>query len=361
MALKNFIYRFNNNELEFLTSFAGNEGEEEWDTVRRFLKLVESRGLLGLISPGDKNFEYNHTQNLFDRLLFVNPTTRNKFIEHVARGLWKNISYENGRIFLVLKDMVDLAQLFCFGDETRSGPSPYESGPSSYDLAYSILREDSFERYYETTEDVHEDVIKVLTKENFKKLCNLISQNFSTLNIDEYSDEIYGTIIPDLASSDGDENILRFTEKNVAEMLWNSKTFEFLKDEVFSDDFKISLRSCHSNAYHGVLSDDYYKSIMGELESVGIGKGVWSSDENKKNIYKIDITENFKRVIGGFIESHIGYTTSLSDFTNYFSLVEETSDYSDEYPCLSLRVSDYPDYRKVREYINESFFDYLEL
>lgn len=354
MALKNLIDRFNNNDLEFLTVFVGNKDEEEWDTIRRFLNLVEKKGLIELISPGERSFEYNYTQNIFDKYLFNNPETRSKFIEYVARGLWKNISYENGRIFLVLKDMEDLAQLFCFGDETRSGPS-------SYDLAYNILREDSFEPYYDTTQDVHEDVIKVLTKENFKKLCNIISQNFDTLNINEYSYKIHNTLIPNLASLDGDENTLRFSEKNVAEMLKDSNTFKFLKDEVFSDDFRISLKSCHSNAYNGVLSDEDYKSVRKELESVGIGKGVWGSDENKKNIYRIDITENFVDLIHAFIESHIGYGTNLSDFTNYFSLVEETRDYSDEYECLRLRVSDYPDYRKVIEYINDSFFDYLEL
>lgn len=354
MALKNLIDRFNNNDLEFLTVFVGNKDEEEWDTIRRFLNLVEKKGLIELISPGERSFEYNYTQNIFDKYLFNNPETRSKFIEHVARGLWRNISYENGRIFLVLKDMEDLAQLFCFGDETRSGPS-------SYDLAYNILREDSFEPYYDTTQDVHEDVIKVLTKENFKKLCNIISQNFDTLNINEYSYKIHNTLIPNLASLDGDENTLRFSEKNVAEMLKDSNTFKFLKDEVFSDDFRISLKSCHSNAYNGVLSDEDYKSVRKELESVGIGKGVWGSDENKKNIYRIDITENFVDLIHAFIESHIGYGTNLSDFTNYFSLVEETRDYSDEYECLRLRVSDYPDYRKVIEYINDSFFDYLEL
>ena len=354
MALKNLIDRFNNNDLEFLTVFVGNKDEEEWDTVRRFLNLVEKKGLIELISPGERSFEYNYIQNMFDKYLFNNPETRNKFIEYVARGLWKNISYENGRIFLVLKDMEDLAQLFCFGDETRSGPS-------SYDLAYNILREDSFEPYYDTTQDVHEDVIKVLTKENFKKLCNIISQNFDTLNINEYSYKIHNTLIPNLASLDGDENTLRFSEKNVAEMLKDSNTFKFLKDEVFSDDFRISLKSCHSNAYNGVLSDEYYKSVRKELESFGIGKGEWSSDINKKNIYRIDITENFVDLIHAFIESHIGYGTNLSDFTNYFSLVEETRDYSDEYSCLRLSVSDYPDYRKVIEYINDSFFDHLEL
>jgi hypothetical protein len=354
MALKNLIDRFNNNDLEFLTVFVGNKDEEEWDTIRRFLNLVEKKGLIELISPGERSFEYNYIQNMFDKYLFNNPETRNKFIEYVARGLWKNISYENGRIFLVLKDMEDLAQLFCFGDETRSGPS-------SYDLAYNILREDSFEPYYDTTQDVHEDVIKVLTKENFKKLCNIISQNFDTLNINNFSYKIHNTLIPNLASLDGDENTLRFSEKNVAEMLKDSNTFKFLKDEVFSDDFRISLKSCHSNAYNGALSDEYYKSVRKELESVGIGKGVWGSDENKKNIYRIDITENFVDLIHAFIESHIGYGTNLSDFTNYFSLVEETRDYSDEYECLRLRVSDYPDYRKVIEYINDSFFDYLEL
>jgi len=354
MALKNLIDRFNNNDLEFLTVFVGNKDEEEWDTVRRFLNLVEKKGLIELISPGERSFEYNYIQNIFDKYLFNNPATRNKFIEYAATRIWKNISYENGRIFLVLKDMEDLAQLFCSGDETRSGPS-------SYDLAYSILREDTFEPYYDTTQDVHEDVIKVLTKENFKKLCNIISQNFDTLDINEYSYKIHNTLIPNLASLDGDENTLRFSEKNVAEMLKDSNTFKFLKDEVFSDDFRISLRSCHSGAYNGVLSDEYYKSVRKELESVGIGKGEWSSDIDKKNIYKIDITENFVDLIHAFIESHIGYGTNLSDFTNYFSLVEDTNSYDDEYECLRLSVSDYPDYRKVIEYINDSFFDYLEL
>ena len=49
MALKNLIDRFNNNDLEFLTVFVGNKDEEEWDTIRRFLNLVEKKGLIELI------------------------------------------------------------------------------------------------------------------------------------------------------------------------------------------------------------------------------------------------------------------------------------------------------------------------
>jgi hypothetical protein len=103
MALQNFIDRFNNNELEFLTVFVGDNAEEEWDTVKRFIKLVEKRGMIELIRPGRREFEYNYTQNQFDRFLFTHPVTRNEFIRYSAMRLWKNISYENGRIFLLIK------------------------------------------------------------------------------------------------------------------------------------------------------------------------------------------------------------------------------------------------------------------
>ena len=353
MALQNFIDRFNNNELEFLTVFVGDNAEEEWDTVKRFLKLVEKRGMIESIRPGRREFEYNYTQNQFDRFLFTNPVTRNYFIEYSAKGLWKNISYENGRIFLLIKQIEELASFFCTGDDTNIGST-------SYDLAYSTLTEDYYEPYSETSDDIYRDVIQILTKENFIKLCSLISQKFGVLNIYEYSDSIYDTIIPDLATSQGDERILRFNVESVTEMLDDSATFNFLIKEVFTYDFESSLWNLHSNAYNGVLTDEIYRSVMKELESFGIGKGVWTSDVNKKNIYKIDITENFKEVIGGFIESHIGYTTSLDEFNNYFHVVEERNDYSNDYSCLKLKVSEYPDHRKVDKYINESFFDYLE-
>ena len=352
MALQNFIDRFNNNELEFLTSFVGDEAEDEWDTVKRFLKLVEKRGMIELIRPGKKEFFYDYNQNSFNKFLFENPITRNYFIEYSAKGLWKNISYENGRIFLLVKHIEELASFFCTGDETNIGST-------SYDLAYSALMEDYYEPYSETSDDIYRDVIQILTKENFINLCSLISQKFGVLNLYEYSDNIYGTIIPDLATSQGDEKILRFNVESVAEMLDDSRTFNFLIKEVFTDDFESSLWNLHSNAYNGVLTDEIYRSVMKELESFGVGKGVWTSDVDKKNIYKIDITENFKGVIGEFLESHIGYTSNLEDFNNYFHVVEEKNDYSDGYPCLRLKVSEYPDHRKVDKYINEAFFDYL--
>ena len=354
MALQNFIDRFNNNELEFLTVFVGDNAEEEWDTVKRFLKLVEKRGMIELIRPGKKEFFYDYNQNSFNKFLFENPITRNYFIEYSAKGLWKNISYENGRIFLLVKHIEELASFFCTGDETNIGST-------SYDLAYSALMEDYYEPYSETSDDIYRDVIQILTKENFINLCSLISQKFGVLNLYEYSDNIYGTIIPDLATSQGDERILRFNVESVAEMLDDSTTFNFLIKEVFTDDFESSLWNLHSNAYNGVLTDEIYRSVMKELESFGVGKGVWTSDVDKKNIYKIDITENFKGVIGEFLESHIGYTSNLEDFNNYFHVVEEKNDYSDgyRYPCLRLKVSEYPDHRKVDKYINEAFFDYL--
>ena len=70
MALQNFIDRFNNNELEFLTVFVGDNAEEEWDTVKRFLKLVEKRGMIELIRPGKKEFFYDYNQNSFNKFLF---------------------------------------------------------------------------------------------------------------------------------------------------------------------------------------------------------------------------------------------------------------------------------------------------
>jgi hypothetical protein len=353
MALRNLIDRFNTGkDLEFLSAF-GTSDDEEWERVRRFLKIVESRGLLELIDPSASfDFDDSYTQNSFDWYCFRKAELKEKFIEQACRQLYRDIVYDNGRVFLVLENFNDLARLFCSHEYSRN--------ISSYDLAYGILSDDTYEPYSDTTEDVYGDVIGVLTNENFKLLCIYVAENLKEIVLSDYSDDIYGTIIPELAEEQGDNKLLKVDKEIIVRMFKDETTFNFITEEVLTKDFYYSLRHCHSNAYNGALVSEWEKDVFKEIESFGIGKGVWTSNESKKNIYKIDITDNFIRILSHFLKSHIGYNSGIYDFNNYFSFVEDTESYSDDVKCLELRLSDHPYHKNVHKLINESIFEYLD-
>jgi hypothetical protein len=354
MSLQNLISRFNDGDGDFLSSF-GSESEEEWDRIKRFLKLVESRKLTHLINLDTPiDFYESHTQNLFDRYCFNNPDLQEKFINHICRQFYKNISCVDGKIYLELRSMDELADLFC--GEYRSNDI------SSYELAKGILGEDFYEPYSDTTEDVYEDVIEQLSEINFKMVCNRASDELNEINFEDYSDDIYNTIIPYLAEDQGSDSVLKLNQNMFELMFKDETTFNFLIDEVFDDTFKYSLMNCHGNAYNSALVDDWYKEVFYKLESFGINKGEWIKGNSVKtyNKYRIDITTNFKELLGSFLDALQGYRENLYDYNSYFSLVSTVQQYSDDFDCLTLRLSDYPDYKKVKENINESIFDYVE-
>jgi len=356
MALRNLIDRFNTGtDLEFLSAF-GSGDDEEWELVRRFLKIVESRGLLELIDPSAGfDFSDSYTQNSFDWYCFRKPELKDKFIEQACRQLYRDIVYSDGRVFLVLEGLSELSGLFCSNEYSRR--------VSSYDLAYGILSDDTYNPYDDTTDDVYRDVIGVLTNENFRLFCIYVAENLKEIVLSDYSDDIYGTIIPELAESFGDDKVLRVDKEIIGRMFKDENTFTFIYQELLTEDFHNSLIQCHLNAYNQALTEEWAEEVNKKLESVGIGKGVWSNRHPKgKNhtTYKIDITDNFNRILSHFLESHIGYNSTIYDFNNYFSLVEDTENYSDDINCLELRIDDYPNQKNLDKLINESIFEYLD-
>jgi len=350
MALRNLIDRFNTgNDLEFLSAF-GTGDDEEWERVRRFLKIVESRGLLELIDPSAGfDFDDSYTQNSFDWYCFRKPELKEKFIEQVCRQLYRDIVYDNGRVFLVLDDYSQLSRLFCSHEYSRR--------ISSYDLAYGILSDGTYEPYSDATGDVYNDVVGVLTNENFRLFCIYVAENLKEIVLSNYSDDIYETIIPELAEALGNDKVLRVDKEIVVSMFKDETTFNFITEEVLTEAFYNSLINCHLTAFNQALTAEWAEEVNKELESFGIGKGVWS---NRNTTYKVDITDNFIRILSHFLESHVGFNSTIYDFNNYFSLVEDTENYTDDVKCLELRIDDYPNQKNVNKLINESIFEYLD-
>jgi hypothetical protein len=352
MALKSLIDRFNQGDIEFISAF-GSSDDEEWDRIQRFLKIVESRGLLEFIDPSFRfDFDNDYTQNYFDWYCFRKPELKEKFIEHACGQLYRNTMYDNGRVFLFLDDYSQLSRLFCSHEYTRS--------ISSYDLAYGILSDDNYEPYSDATGDVYSDVVGVLTNENFRLLCIYVTEHLKEIVLSDYSDDIYGTIIPELAEALGNDKVLKVDKEIVVRMFKDETTFNFITREVLTEAFYNSLINCHLTAFNQALTAEWAEDVFKELESFGVGKGNWTSNQSKRNIYKVDITDNFNRILSHFLESHIDYSTTIYNFNNYFSLVEDTEDYSDDIKCLELQLNDYPNQKNVDKIINESIFEYLE-
>ncbi len=99
---------------------------------------------------------------------------------------------------------------------------------------------------------------------------------------------------------------------------------------------------------------------MHELSTYFEGTGEWVSKPHpyKKNTeiqyFKVPI-RNFESDINDYLLNNKGYGNSgtLEYHGSFISIMAEDRD------CLSVRVSDYPDSRKVDKYINEFFKDYI--
>jgi hypothetical protein len=120
------------------------------------------------------------------------------------------------------------------------------------------------------------------------------------------------------------------------------------------------LYSIHSNAYNSAYQEEVYEDIWKELTEFFDGTGEWISVPNP---YKKDTTlQKFKIKVSdpiGFLGDYLyenkkyGNSGTIEYHGSYIELLKETID------CLSAKVPEYPDFRKVDKNINLYFGDHF--
>ena len=331
--LKELVEKFNDGDWE---DFAPHFN----DNLEMFLKIVSRNGLMEMIDP--LNQELQDQQNLiFYQLMSINPEKWTHFI--AEKVINSDITIRDGKYYLHLRDREDLSELFYHGrDSTR-------------DLVASMLKEDWWEPYWDTTNDVYSDVIEELTPENYEKVKNKA--------FEELEGKTITTDTKLLETLSNGEDEITVTKENFDQMFSDEKTCKYLLKEDL-DDIRQELYSVHNNAYNTAFTDEFYELVWGELDTFFVGRPIDHSSpikgtDKKRYWEEIEIRDlqgDVYKFLDAYKDDSYNYTLEYNG--SYMSMLKDGMN-NDVWEYLDFRNPDYPDYRKVKEYINDGIGDYF--
>jgi len=332
---EDILERFNNNDLNVPKYF------NDYET---FFSILKKRGLMSEVDP--KNAAGSeHWQNEY--LLWLYNNDKENYYNWVLELLGNEVTIENGIPYLEISDRSDLAKLFCNSNRNDL----------SQETIFSILRGDGdiWDRNWDTTNDVYEDVIKEL---NPKNLNSLYERIIYELKDEEVSPET--ELLELIADEQVHPEYVIVTNENIVRIVDDEETMKYLLKEDLSD-LRSDLYSVHSNSYNSAYENEVYDSIMSELkEYFDIDKAQWIykphpyKKETNVEYFKVPIF-NFDDIINDYLENNKNYGNS-GTIEYHGSL---TYLIADDKECLSARAPDYPDFREINRNINEYFPDYI--
>jgi len=332
MDIDDIIERFNNNNFDV---------ERYFNDYETFFNMLKKRGRMGDIDPNNAD-NGGDWQNEY--LLWLYDNDKKNYYKWI-QTLLNDVVIENGKAYLELSDRGDLARLFCKND--RNG--------LDRDTIESVLNGDNdWEPYWDTTDNVYRDVIEELTPENDKRLCEYIVDTLKGQQISAETEELEL-----IATEQGHPEYVEVNSENVKRIVDDEESMKELLNGPL-DHLKSELYSIHSSSYNSAYEDDVYRSIWYELQDYVIGPGEWITKPHpyKKNTEiqynKLPLTA-FEQDINDYLHNNKGYGNSgtLEYHGSFISIMAEDRD------CLTVRVPDYPDSRKVDKNINMYFKEYI--
>ena len=331
-TVEDFLEMFNDGDLDVILKY--------FSDYETFFSILERRGLMSEIDPINGAYS-DDWQNSYFIWLYQNH--KEKFNYWVTK-IFDDVEIVNGEAYLVISDRGELSRLFC--DHRDVGRKTIEN----------ILSTDSdwFEYFYDSTNDVYNDVIEELNPKNIERLKERI--------VDELKDQELSPeteVMEDIANEQGHPEFWTITPENVTRIIDDEESMNSLLDDELSD-LRSELYSVHNNAYNSAYEEEIYDDVWKELDDYFEGKGTF---ETRPHPYKKDTqVEYFKvkiRDLDGFL---VDYLSNNKDYggsgtiSYHGSLLGLMDDYLD---CLSPRFSDWPDSRLVDRNINEMFNDYI--
>jgi hypothetical protein len=332
MDIDDIIERFNNNNFDV---------ERYFNDYETFFNMLKKRGRMGDIDPNNAD-NGGDWQNEY--LLWLYDNDKKNYYKWI-QTLLNDVVIENGKAYLELSDRGDLARLFCKND--RNG--------LDRDTIESVLNGDNdWEPYWDTTDNVYRDVIEELTPENDKRLCEYIVDTLKGQQISAETEELEL-----IATEQGHPEYVEVNSENVKRIVDDEESMKELLNGPL-DHLKSELYSIHSSSYNSAYEDDVYRSIWYELQDYVVGPGEWITKPHpyKKNTEiqynKLPLTA-FEQDINDYLHNNKGYGNSgtLEYHGSFISIMAEDRD------CLTVRVPDYPDSRKVDKNINMYFKEYI--
>jgi hypothetical protein len=350
--LMGIIEKLNDGEIdiEFLNKFMGG--------LDNFISLLQKRKLIHLIDPFNNSFD--EIQNSLFYSFYQNDKS---FIWKLVDQYLSDVTKIGGEYYLDI-DPSDLAGLF------RTSRSDI----SEKAIESIISGEDYFDSW-EVTNDEYGDVYQNLKREHKNTVNDRVRSelgNYDTLSIEYRTPELFDEI----AEEQGTEGKINIDDSVINRLISDEQSMRYLINQEL-DDVRRELYSLYSMCYQDALQDEWYDSIMSELEGYVIDdrkfddytykREAWDKDGNRitktmygkrykatKCIYDIVsewLTENKNN--DGYGQSNLGYFGSLE------GVLRDLVNYGNKEELRVPRLDDYPDYRKIEGCINDNFSGYF--
>lgn len=350
--LMGIIKKLNDGEIdiEFLNKFMGG--------LDNFISLLQKRNLLYLIDPFNKSFE--EIQNSLFYAFYQNDKS---FIWKLVDQYLSDVTKIGDEYYLDI-DPSDLAGLF------RTSRSDI-----SEKAIESIISGEDYFDFWEVTNDEYNDVYQNLKREHKNTVNDRVRSelgNYDTLSIEYRTPELFDEI----AEEQGTEGKINIDDSVINRLISDEQSMRYLINQEL-DDVRRELYSLYSMCYQDALQDEWYDSIMSELEGYVIDdrkgeqysykKDTWNMKGDRvtktfygnrykatKCIYDIVsewLTENKNN--DGYGQSNLGYFGSLE------SVLRDLVNYGNKEELRVPRLDDYPDYRKIEGCINDNFSSYF--
>lgn len=368
MNLSKAIESFNSGHFE-------NDLKSIFNNVRSFLTLVMRKGRKSEVDVGNISYsDYDSDPKLFDFLyenkfmdsveyndlpdeiknLFLSSWVSedsNSALKYICDSLLSDVTMRSDGFYLFLRDREELAEFF--DDSGRD--------VTARDVAKLSLSEEGldYDRYWDTVDDIYNDVIGELNEVNLGYLANYILKNIGDvdLNVEDYSSDFFN----ELSEEQDREGFFRITSENVKFLIKDSEAMNELLDGDL-DDLKSELHSIHANAYNSAYESEIYNLVYDGLteffSSKIIDEEIKTGDKVKWHSY-IKISD-FQGNVESFLnENRYGsYYNNLDYYGSYTEMMKSLFD-DDVYDGIDFRIPDYADYGLVDKYINEYFGDYI--
>jgi hypothetical protein len=316
----------------------GDLAKSFFGDFQTFFAVLDKKGYLDQI-----DIEDSEIQN--ELLLFLKKSHPQKFNQFIMDKLTDLEIDEDGRVFLDLSDQSELAELFC--DNSRNG--------LSRSMVEEILNGE-FDNWFDyTTDSVYDDVISELTPKNHKILADYIVNALQNTQISPETE-----VLSEIAIEQGHPEYVTIDSSVVETILDDKETMSHLLSEELQD-LNNNLDTIHNNAYSSAYESASIDSIWSELQEYVEGKGQFYSIPHrfKKDTmtqrFTIPVASNFHEIIENYLQdkANRGNRGLLEYYGSYISLLADNLD------CLTVHGPDYPDYREIKNNINEIFTDYL--
>ena len=350
--LMGVIQKLNDGEvdIEFINKFMGG--------LDNFIPLLQKRNLIHLIDPFNNSF--SDIQNSLFYAFYENDKS---FIWKLVDQYLSDVTKIGDEYYLDI-DPSDLAGVF------RTSRSDI----SEKAIESIISGEDYFDSW-DVTNDEYGDVYQNLKREHKNTVNDRVRSelgNYDTLSIG------YGTpdLFKEISEEQGNEEKFNVDDSVINRLIQDEESMRYLINKEL-DDVRRELYSLYSMCYQDALQDEWYNSIMSELEGYVIDdrkgeqysykKDTWNAKGDRvtktfygnrykatKCIYDIVsewLTENKNN--DGYGQSTLGYFGSLE------GVLKDLVDWGSKEQLRVPRLDDYPDYRKIERCINDNFSSYF--